>query len=103
MPRRSLEERITALQAQEEQLRARRLQIQAHIRDRERRSRTRRLIQVGGVAAAFGIEAPELLERLLAGLVASPEARRRLLALGAARTERWPADSAPDGAAPRDA
>jgi hypothetical protein len=98
MPRRSLEARIAALREQEEQLKARRLQIQAHVRDRERRSRTRRLIQVGGVAAAFGIESPELLERLLGGLVASPEARRRLATLGAVRTERWPADPDSDAA-----
>ena len=91
MPRRSLEDRITALQAQEEQLKARRLQIQAHIRERERKTRTRRLIQVGGVAAAFGIESPDVLEQLLSGLVTSPDARRRLLALGAERTDRWPA------------
>jgi hypothetical protein len=99
MPRRSLEERITTLREQEEQLKARRLQIQAHVRDRDRRTRTRRLIQVGGVAAAFGIESPELLERLLAGLVASPETRRRLRTMGAAWTERWPADPDPDGVA----
>ena len=75
------------------QLAARRDLAEARERKLERKRRTRRLIEVGGVMAAFGIETPEQAERLMETLVdPGREAWRRYLdeTLGAERTERWP-------------
>jgi len=59
----------------------------------ERKVRTRRLIQVGGVMAAWGIESPEQAEELMRALTSEDRKawRRYLLGtLGVRRTERWP-------------
>lgn len=63
------------------------------MRTAERKVRTRRLIQVGGVMAAWGIEEPAQAEELMRTLTsADNKAWRRYLlgTLGAERTDRWP-------------
>ena len=76
-----------------EQLAARQRDEEARVGSRQRKNRTRRLIQVGGVMAAWGIEDPEQAEELMRTLTDErrKEWRRYLLGtLGARRTERWP-------------
>ena len=76
-----------------EQLAARRGLAEARERAAERKRRTRRLIQVGGVMAAWGIETPEQAEELMRELTSAENKgwRRYLLGtLKARRTDRWP-------------
>lgn len=76
-----------------EQLAARRELAEARERTSERKKRTRRLIQVGGVMAAWGIESPEQAEELMRTLTSEEHKgwRRYLLGtLKARRTDRWP-------------
>lgn len=76
-----------------EQLAARRELAQARQTNQERKNRTRRLIQMGGVMAAWGIEDPEQAEELMSTLTSEENRgwRRYLLGtLKARRTDRWP-------------
>ncbi len=76
-----------------EQLAARRELAEARERAAERKRRTRRLIQVGGVMAAWGIEEPEQAEELMKRLTSEehkPWRRYLLGTLKARRTDRWP-------------
>ncbi len=76
-----------------EQLAARRELAEARAKSLERKRRTRRLIQVGGVMAAWGIEDPEQAEELMRELTSAENKgwRRFLLGtLGGRRTDRWP-------------
>lgn len=88
--RRGADERIAALRQREVQLKARRQALEARARQAERKRRTRQLIQLGGVLAAWGVETPEQVEALLHGAAATATGRRRLGALGVRRTGRWP-------------
>ena len=56
----------------------------------DRKRRTRELIQLGGVAAAFGFSDPGQLETILAALTRSRKGSARLRELGVKETERWP-------------
>lgn len=76
-----------------EQLAARERDHEARTRTAERKVRTRKLIQVGGVMAAWGITEPDQAEELMRALTSEDRKawRRYLLGtLGARRTERWP-------------
>jgi hypothetical protein len=76
-----------------EQLAARRELAEARERATERKRRTRRLIQVGGVMAAWGIEDPEQVEELMRELTSAENKGWRRFLLGtlkARRTDRWP-------------
>ncbi len=76
-----------------EQLAAREELAEARRKSLERKKRTRRLIQVGGVMAAWGIDSPEQAEELMRCLTSEEHKgwRRYLLGtLGARRTDRWP-------------
>ena len=76
-----------------EQLAAREQLAQARRKTLERKKRTRRLIQVGGVMAAWGIDSPKQAEELMRALTSAERKgwRRYLLGpLGARRTDRWP-------------
>jgi hypothetical protein len=76
-----------------EQLAAREELAEARRKTLERKKRTRRLIQVGGVMAAWGIDSPEQAEELMRALTSAERRgwRRYLLGtLGARRTDRWP-------------
>ncbi len=88
--RRSAAEHIATLRAKEEQLKARRQALEARARQAERKRRTRQLIQLGGVLAAWGFDTPEQVEALLQEITASMAERRRLATRGVRRTERWP-------------
>ncbi len=90
--RRGAEERIAALRQREAQLKARRQALEARARQAERKRRTRRLIQLGGVLAAWGVDTPEQVEALLRELSATAAGRRRLAARGVRRTGRWPVE-----------
>lgn len=56
----------------------------------ERKKRTRRLIQMGGVLAAYGFESPEQVERIVRALLGSEGNREWAEEQGVKRTERWP-------------
>ena len=73
--RRSAEERIAALQKRESQLKARRQALEARARQQERKRRTRQLIQLGGVLAAWGFDTPEQVEGLLREVTVSAARR----------------------------
>ena len=76
-----------------EQLAARERDHEARTRTAERKVRTRKLIQVGGVMAAWGITEPDQAEELMRALTSEDRKawRRYLLGtLGAKRTDRWP-------------
>ncbi len=88
--RRPAAERIAALRVREEQLKARRQALEARARQAERKRRTRQLIQLGGVLAAWGFDTPEQVEAVLQELSATAAGRRRLAARGVRRTGRWP-------------
>ncbi len=90
--RRPAAERIAALRAREEQLKARRQALEARARQAERKRRTRQLIQLGGVLAAWGFDTPEQVEATLQELAATAAGRRRLAARGVGRTGRWPVE-----------
>ncbi len=89
--RRPAAERIAALRAREEQLKARRQALEARARQAERKRRTRQLIQLGGVLAAWGFDTPEQVEATLREATATAAGRRRLEQLGIRHTGRWPA------------
>ncbi len=90
--RRGAQERIAALKRREAQLKARRQALEARARQAERKRRTRQLIQLGGVLAAWGVDTPEQAEALLREATATATGRRRLAALGVRRTGRWPGE-----------
>ncbi len=76
-----------------EQLAARRELAEARQRTLERKKRTRRLIRVGGVMAAWGIEEPEQAEDLMRQLTSAENKGWRRFLLGTLRgrrTDRWP-------------
>ena len=87
---RGADERIAALRKREAQLKARRQALEARARQAERKRRTRQLIRLGGVLAAWGVETPKQAEALLREAVTTATGRRRLGALGVRRTGRWP-------------
>ena len=75
------------------QLAARRELAETRERASERKRRTRRLIQVGGVMAAWGIDDPEQAEELMKRLTSEEHKPWRCYLLGtlkARRTDRWP-------------
>lgn len=87
------ESRRRRSKATSEQLAAREELAQARKRTLERKKRTRQLIQVGGVMAAWGIDSPEQAEELMRRLTSAKHKgwRRYLLGtLRARRTNRWP-------------
>ncbi len=76
-----------------EQLAARKELAEARQRTLERKKRTRRLIQVGGVMATWGVESPEQAEELMRELTSADNKGWRRFLLGtlkARRTDRWP-------------
>ena len=79
-----------ALQRREAQLKARRQALKARAREAERTRRTRQLIRLGGVLAAWVVETLEQAEALLHDAAATATGRRRLGALGVRRTGHWP-------------
>ncbi len=87
--RRGAAERIVALRAKEGQLKARGQALEARARQAERKQRTRQLIQLGGVLAAWGFDTPEQVETTLQELTATLAGRRQLAARGVRRTGRW--------------
>ncbi len=89
--RRSAAERIAVLRVREEQLKARPQALEARTRQAERKRRTRQLIQLGGVLAAWGFDTPEQVEATLREATATVAGRRRLATHGVGRTGRWPA------------
>ncbi len=58
----------------------------------ERKKRTRRLIQMGGVLAAYGFESPEQTEVVMKDLVEDEWHKLTLEAHGVEPTERWPGE-----------
>jgi protein subunit release factor B len=91
--RRTPEEILAALRAREAALKARRQAMEARMKaeraERERRDRTRRLIQIGSTLAAFGCPSPQAAEDLLTRLTRKPASRAYLAAHGWERTPRW--------------
>lgn len=72
------------------QRRARQERAEAQAAGAKRKARTRNLIELGGVAAAFGFDSPEQLEEILAALTRSAKGSARLRKLGVKETARWP-------------
>ncbi len=77
----------------EEQKAAREQLTEARARVLERKQRTRKLIQLGGVLAAYGFDSPEQVDLLMRAMVGDEENRRWLRERGVTRTERWAGDS----------
>ncbi len=73
-----------------EQKQARQQLAKARENTLERKKRTRRLIQMGGVLAAYGFEGPEQAEAVMRDLVADEWHKLALEAHGVEPTERWP-------------
>ncbi len=59
----------------------------------ERKQRTRRLIQLGGVLDAWGIKDTHQVESLMRAATAGEGWRQRLQAQGVQPTDRWPGNS----------
>lgn len=55
-----------------------------------RKRRTRRLIQMGGVMAAYGFETPEQVEEIVRAVLSSRRGPGRVMGLGVRPTEKWP-------------
>ena len=55
-----------------------------------RKRRTRRLIQMGGVMAAYGFETPEQVEEIVRAVLASRRGPARVMGLGVRPTDKWP-------------
>ncbi len=77
----------------EEQRKARAQLAEARARVLERKQRTRKLIQLGGVVAAYGFQTPEQVDLLMRAMVGDAGNREWLRERGVRRTERWPGDS----------
>lgn len=75
-----------------EQKAARQQDAQARAATNERKKRTRNLIEMGGVCAAFGFSRPEQVERVMEALTRSTKGPDRLRALEVRETDRWPSD-----------
>jgi muconolactone delta-isomerase len=73
-----------------EQLAARAQDAEARRADRERKERTRRLIRMGGVLAAYGFSEPEQVEEILDRMLGSRMGPTRLREVGVRETDRWP-------------
>lgn len=101
--RRSKADRLADLKQREERLQQEIRRLALSVSADQRKARTRRLIQTGAVADAYGITTPEMLEHVLAGLVRTPAYRERLVALGATPTPRWPGEHAEGTPTPRQA
>lgn len=64
MPGKSLEQRIADTDERIRQLQARKQTLAQQARQQERRDRTRRLIQVGGIIATLGVDTLEKAQAL---------------------------------------
>ncbi|WP_146259570.1 hypothetical protein [Paenibacillus dendritiformis] len=61
---RSVEERLQELQEKKRQLEEKEKLLKAQMKTRERKERTRRLIQIGGIFASIGIDSVEKADKL---------------------------------------
>jgi hypothetical protein len=70
MPRRTEEERLAELDKRMEQLKAKKQMLQAQINQKERKARTRRLIQIGAIFEQyFGVQLnPEMAADIIKNL-----------------------------------
>lgn len=84
------EQRKRGPRATAEQMRARQELADARAAKAERKKRTRRLIQMGGVLAAYGFETPEQVEEIVQAVLSSKRGPARVLDLGVRPTPKWP-------------
>lgn len=75
--------------ASKSQMEARRRDAEARARINERKRRTRALIQMGGVMAAWGFSDPGQCEELMRRVVEAKAGPRRLREMGVRVTDRW--------------
>lgn len=73
-----------------EQLAARQQLAEARTKQITRKKRTRQLIQMGGVMAAYGFETPEQVEEIVRAVLTSKKGPGRVLSLGVRPTDKWP-------------
>ncbi len=73
-----------------EQKQARTQVAETRMRVLERKERTRKLIQMGGVLAAYGSESTEQVDELLHAIVDDQENWQRLRERRVTVTDRWP-------------
>lgn len=73
-----------------EEREARRQLAEARAKKAERKKRTRRLIEMGGVMASFGFESPEQCEEIIRAVLRSKQGPARVLRAGVQPTDRWP-------------
>lgn len=73
-----------------EQMRARQELADARAKKQARKVRTRRLIQMGGVLAAYGFSDPEQVDELIRAVLTSQKGPARVLGLGVRPTDKWP-------------
>lgn len=64
MAKKNEEERISDLALKIKQLEAQKKLLEARTKDKERKERTRRLIQIGAIIESMGISSLEMAERL---------------------------------------
>ena len=73
-----------------EERQARRQLAQARAAKEDRKRRTRQLIQMGGVMAAYGFTTPEQVEEIVEAVLHSKSGPARVLRAGVQPTDRWP-------------
>ncbi len=78
MPGKSLEQRLADTETRIRQLEARKQNLAQAVRQQERKERTRRLIQIGGIMAKLGIDTLEKAQALQRVVERHPEVREWL-------------------------
>ena len=73
MAGKSVEQRLAETEERIRQLQARKQTLSAAIRQQERKDRTRRLIQLGGILARLGVDTVEKAQALQYAVEANPE------------------------------
>ena len=73
MPGKSIEQRIYDAETRIRQLEAHRRQLVQHLKEQDRKERTRRLIQIGAVVSTLGIDSLEKAQALQREVESRPE------------------------------
>jgi hypothetical protein len=83
MAGKSVEQRLSDTEERIRRLQARKQTLSQAIRQQERKDRTRRLIQIGGILARLGVDTVEKAQALQLAVEANPQVRTWLREVGA--------------------